>query len=194
MELPGFQFLPVAPCPVAVHCQEEPGPNDSTPCRYLQTVLRCPLSPLFLKLNSPRALSLPSFRRCSNPFIIFVALCWTLSRRSLSPLNCGAQNWTQCSRCGLKGAQQRGRITSLALLATLFLMHSGIPLPFLASKAHCCSWPTCWPVGHPGPSLHSSSPAGLPPAYTDPCGYSSPHAGPYTCPHCRFLSSLPRLC
>uniref|UniRef100_A0A8B9BU13 Uncharacterized protein n=1 Tax=Anser brachyrhynchus TaxID=132585 RepID=A0A8B9BU13_9AVES len=33
-----------------------------------------------------------------KPRIIFVALCWTLPRSSLSFLNWGPQNWTQYSR------------------------------------------------------------------------------------------------
>lgn len=34
--------------------------------------------------------------------------------------------------------EQRGRITSLDLLAVLCLMHSRIPLAFFAARAHCC--------------------------------------------------------
>jgi len=51
-------------------------------------------------------------------------------------LNWGAQNWTQYSRWGLTRAEQRGRRTSLDLLATLLLMHPRIPLAFLATRAH----------------------------------------------------------
>lgn len=47
-------------------------------------------------------------------------------------------NWTQYSRWGLTKAQERGRTTSLDLLAMLFLMHPGTPFVFLATKAHCC--------------------------------------------------------
>jgi len=182
MDLPVFQFLPVAPCPTTTHHQKEPSPNNLTPFRYLQTVLRCPLSPLFSRLNSPRTLSLPSYGRCSRPCIILVALCCTLSRRSLSSLNWGAQNWTQCSRCGLKGAEQRGRITFLDLLAMLCALHPRVPLALLATRAHCCSWPTCWPPGLPGPSLQSSSSVGQPPVCSDACSYSSSGARLHTCP------------
>ena len=124
-----IQFLSVAPCPVAALLQKEPSPNNSTPFRYLQTVQRRPLSPLFSRLN--RTLCLPLYWRCSRPFIIFVALCCTLSRRSLSSLNWGAQNWTQCSRCGLTQAEHTGRITFLTLLAMLCAMHPRVPLALL---------------------------------------------------------------
>ena len=40
----------------------------------------------------------------------------------MSPLYWKAQNWTQYSRCGLIGAEERGRITSLDLLATVLPM------------------------------------------------------------------------
>jgi len=53
--------------------------------------MRSPLSLLFSKLNSPRALSLSSQWRCSRTLTIFIALRRTLSGRSLSFLNWGAQ-------------------------------------------------------------------------------------------------------
>jgi len=43
-------------------------------------------------------------------------------------LNWGAQNWTRYSRWGLTRVEQKGRRTSLDLLATLLLMHPRIPL------------------------------------------------------------------
>uniref|UniRef100_G3URQ9 DNA-dependent protein kinase catalytic subunit CC3 domain-containing protein n=1 Tax=Meleagris gallopavo TaxID=9103 RepID=G3URQ9_MELGA len=57
-------------------------------------------------------------------------------------------------------------ITSLDLLATLLLMHPRIPLAFLTTKAHAASWPTCPPLGRPGPS-QSSFPACCPLTCTD---------------------------
>lgn len=39
-------------------------------------------------------------------------LRWTLSSGSTSLCYCGAQDWTQNSRCGLTKAEQRGRIPS----------------------------------------------------------------------------------
>ena len=40
-------------------------------------------------------------------------------------------------RCGLTSAEYRGIITSLFLLATLFLIQARMPLAFLATWAHC---------------------------------------------------------
>jgi len=48
-----------------------------------------------------------------------------------------AQNWAQHSSCGLSKAEQRGRITSLDLLAVLFLAYPRISLAFLVARAHC---------------------------------------------------------
>lgn len=69
-----------------------------------------------------------------------MALCWTLSRRSLPYLNVGAQNWTQYSICGLSRAQQRGRINSLDVLDTLFLIHPRISLPSCPQGHTASSW------------------------------------------------------
>jgi len=78
------------------------------------------------------SLSVYSQKRCSSPFIILMALHWTLSSMSISVLYCEAQNWTQYSRCGLTCTEQRGRITSLNLLTTLIFMQLRIPLAFFA--------------------------------------------------------------
>ena len=72
--------------------------------RYLLTWIRSPLSLLFSRLNRPSSLSLSSQGRCPRPFTVFVALRWTLSKRSLSFLYWGVQNWTQYSslwRCSI---------------------------------------------------------------------------------------------
>ena len=53
----------------------------------------------------------------------------------MSFLQWGAQNWTQYLRCGLTSAQYKGTITSLILLATLFLIQTRM------------NWPS-WPSGH----------------------------------------------
>lgn len=49
----------------------------------------------------------------------------------------GAQNQTQYSRYGFISAEQKGRITSLNLLATLLLIQPMLPRPFFSAKAHC---------------------------------------------------------
>jgi len=52
----------------------------------------------FPPAEQPRSLSLSSYRRCSRPCIIFVALHWTPFGRFLSFWNCGAQNQTRYSK------------------------------------------------------------------------------------------------
>ena len=59
-----------------------------------------------LVLQIPHQLSCPSLDTCQG-LDVFLAV--------------RAQNWTQYSRCGLTSAEYRGTITSLLLLATLFL-------------------------------------------------------------------------
>jgi len=73
----------------------------------------------------------------SSPLIIFVASYWTLSSMPVSLLYWGAQNWTQCSRCGPTSAEQRRRITSLNPLAMFCLMQSRIPFAFFVARARC---------------------------------------------------------
>ena len=89
------------------------------------------------RLNSPRLLSLSSQQRCSRPLIVFVALCSTLSRPSLSFFNRGAQNWTQYSKCGQTRARVEAENHLTYLLVVFFVMHSWIPLAFLATRVRC---------------------------------------------------------
>ena len=49
----------------------------------------------------------------------------------------GLQSWTQDSTWGLTSAEQRGRITSLDLLAMLLLIQPRIQLPFWVARPHC---------------------------------------------------------
>ena len=53
--------------------------------------------------------------------IVFMAHQWKCSSTSLSFLCWWAQIWIQHSRCGLSNTKQSRRITSLDLLATVFL-------------------------------------------------------------------------
>uniref|UniRef100_A0A8B9QH24 Glycoprotein endo-alpha-1,2-mannosidase n=2 Tax=Apteryx owenii TaxID=8824 RepID=A0A8B9QH24_APTOW len=75
------------------------------PIRYLYLLIRISLSLLFSRLNRPSSLSFFSYKQCSSPLIVFVALCWTCSSRSVSVLYWGAQNWTQYSRWGLTSTE-----------------------------------------------------------------------------------------
>uniref|UniRef100_A0A8C3JB82 Symplekin n=1 Tax=Calidris pygmaea TaxID=425635 RepID=A0A8C3JB82_9CHAR len=127
-----FPWSSLCPLPLVLSLgttEKSPAPSSfNPPFRSLSAFRRSPLSLLLSRLKSPSSLSLSSSGRCSNPLIIFDALRWTLSSSSLSLLNWGAQNWSQCSNGGLPSAEQRGRMTSLHLLATLCPTQPRIPL------------------------------------------------------------------
>jgi len=78
----------------------------------------------------------------------------------MSLLHWGAQNWTPHSRCGLTSAEQRGRISSLNLLATILLMQLRIPFR-LIRRAHCCLMLNLVPTRTPPPSGSYLLSAGL---------------------------------
>ena len=69
--------------------------------------------------------------------ITFAALLWSCSNRSMSFLCWGIQSWTQNSSWGLIWTVQKGRITSLDLLATFLLAQPKIWLSFWAVSTHC---------------------------------------------------------
>ena len=56
-----------------------------------------------------------------------MALCWAGSCKSVSSVYWGAQHWIQHSRCNFLSTGQRGRITSLNLLATFSPMQPRSP-------------------------------------------------------------------
>ena len=60
-----------------------------------------------------------------------------LQQVQVSFLCCGLQSWMQDSRWGLTRADQRGRIPSLDLLATLLLMQLRMRLACWAVSTHC---------------------------------------------------------
>jgi len=78
-----------------------------------------------------------------------MALLWTRSNRSMSFLCWGLQRQTQESRWGLTTVEKRGRIPSLDLLATLFLMQPRIQLAFWAASAHWWLMATFSAIGTP---------------------------------------------
>ncbi|KAK4821027.1 hypothetical protein QYF61_012113 [Mycteria americana] len=85
---------PITTCP----CKESLSSLLGGPFRYCKAARRCPHSLLFRRLNNPSSPSLSSQERCSSPLIIFMALLWTCSNRSMSFLCWGPQSWTQyCS-------------------------------------------------------------------------------------------------
>lgn len=66
-----------------------------------------------------------------------MACSLTLSSKSVSLLYWRAWNWTQRSECGPTSAEERGKIISIDLLATLLLMQPRIPLSFLVARLFC---------------------------------------------------------
>lgn len=61
---------------------------------------------------------------------------WTISRLSTSLLNWGEKNWIVCSKCGLTGAEQRRKNTSLHLPAIVLLIQPRMLLAFIAARIH----------------------------------------------------------
>ena len=99
MEFPAFQCVPTASRPVTGHHWEEPGSIFFTPSHQVFIHIdKIPLSLLFSRLSCPSSLSLSSCERCSSA-LIFVALHWTCSGKSMSLLYWGAQHWTQHTSC-----------------------------------------------------------------------------------------------
>lgn len=71
-------------------------------------MIRSSLKLLFPRLNKPNSFKLSSEVKFSDPLLILVALCFTLSNFSMFLLNWEDQNWTQYSLGGLKSAKQSG--------------------------------------------------------------------------------------
>ena len=87
-EFPVFHFVPIASLPVTGHHWEEPGcvcftPSHRISINFGMIHTHTPQSLLFSRLSSPSCVSPFSPKRCSRPLIIFVALCWTRSCRSM---------------------------------------------------------------------------------------------------------------
>lgn len=93
MELPVFQFSPLAPCSIPPHHWKVSGPIRLTPILYIF------MNSDEIPFHSSPSWAVPTLSpslhgRCSRPLIIliiFVALQWTLSRSSLDFLNWEAQ-------------------------------------------------------------------------------------------------------
>lgn len=96
------------------------------------------LSLIFSRLSRPSSLSLSLYIVCYSPR--HFELPQFASTR-------GIQNWTWCSRCGLRSALQRRIITFLSLLATCFLMQPN--MQFIAARVHCWLCMFCTDHGHP---------------------------------------------
>jgi len=96
--------------------------------------IRSPLSLLQTeKLQFPHSLLIRLVLQTSHQLVAL----WTHSRASMYFLQWGAQKWTQYRRCSLTRTEYRGMITSLILMAMLFLIKARMPLALLATWAHC---------------------------------------------------------
>ncbi|KAK4815157.1 hypothetical protein QYF61_017598 [Mycteria americana] len=79
----GISHLSGQPGPVFHHPQHKTC-LPYAPFKDRKAARRSPRSRLFSRLNNPNSLSLSYQERCSIPLIIFVALLWTRSHRSMS--------------------------------------------------------------------------------------------------------------
>jgi len=169
---PVFQCMPTAPGPGTGHRWGSAHPSSSeSPFRCLHTLVGFPLSLLFSRLNSPSSLSVSSQERRSSPFIIFVALRWTLSS-----LCSAGEPRTGHSPPGVASpALSRGDGSPLRPAGNT-LTQPGIPFAgTAAARARC--WLVFDLVGPPSPSLQSCFPAGRSPACAGTWSCSSPGAG-----------------
>lgn len=116
---------------------EEDSPQP--PCRQLQRAITSPLSlqtgqSQFPQLGIPYKNSLQDL--CSRPFTA------SLSFHEHAPeprcLSCSEGLKAEHSTQGtVSTVPSKGTMTSLLLLATLFLIQARMPLAFLATRAHC---------------------------------------------------------
>ena len=135
-----FQFVPIASRLVDGHCSVFFTPSHQI-FIHINKIAPAPFpSSLFSKLNGPSSRSLSSHERCSSQLIIFMALHWACSSKSISSHYWGAQHLTWHSRCGFFSAEQRGRITSLDLLTTFSLMQPRRPVSPKHAAGSCSAW------------------------------------------------------
>jgi len=137
-EPPVFQAVLTASGSVTGHHWKEPGSVCFTPS--LQVFIYIDKIP-----TEPSLLQAEQFQ-LSQPFLIgemlqtLIHLC-DPSLDSHQYINAslvlGSPELDKHSRCGLTSAEQRGRITSLNLVATLCLKQLRIPFASFAARAHC---------------------------------------------------------
>ena len=109
MEPPLFRFVPVSSFPVTGRHWEEPGSVFLTPpIRYICTRIKSTLSFPSPGWTLPALSASPHVSDAPSPFIIFMALCWTHSTKSVSctekdstrpnPPAVSHQGWVEGSR------------------------------------------------------------------------------------------------
>lgn len=136
------------------------------PIRHLYILMRYPLIPLNTRKN-----------RLSQPLLTcqtFLSLCspsLDLLQYVHVSLVLGSPELYPALQTCLTSAEQKGRINSLHLLMTLFLMRPRISLAF-ATRTHC--WFMFTLLWSQEPFLQSCFPNSHSPVCNGTCGYSSP--------------------
>lgn len=140
-EPPVFWFVLITSCPG--HHWKKPAYIFLEP--FLQKFTDIPPNLLFSRKNRPSSFSLSSWERYSIPFIILVALHWTLTSSSTSLLYQGAQNWDTI----IQVSPVLSRVATLHILPTITCALQ--PLPCFADlreeAAPLCSSQIWW-CGH----------------------------------------------
>ena len=131
LSIPSFSLKPF---PLVLSISDRRKVNLPLAYKLSIAAMTSPQSLLFFKLNRPSPLNLSSQERCSSPLITLVAPLQTHSKSSASFLCWRPWVWTQYSRWGLTGEQQREPIPSLSLLATPLSMQQRILLAFWAAS------------------------------------------------------------
>jgi len=136
------------------------------PCQILKSCNKVSPEPSLLQAEQPQLSQSFLTTEVFQPSNHFRGLLWPHSNRSISFVCWGLQSWTQGSWWALTRAEQRGRVPSLDLLATMLLMQPRVWLAFWAASAHCrvmlsfssTSTPKSFSSGllsvHPAPSLY----------------------------------------
>ena len=115
---PLSQFKTIPPCPITIYPCKQPFPFLFI--RSLQVLEgHNEVSPQPSLFQAKQA-QFPQLFLIGDPLIILVALLWIRSKSSMSFLYWGPKAWMQYSRWDLTGAEQRGTVTSLSLLASPF--------------------------------------------------------------------------
>ena len=140
----------------------------SPPCTDLCTLVRSPLSHLFLRLSRSSSLSLAWKRSAPVPSSSLQHLPDLLQELHVSLVLRSPELGTALQTDVLTRAESRGKITSLDLLAMLFLVHPRISLSSWPQGLTAGSWTVCWVPGPPSPSMQSHFPASWPPAVLVP--------------------------
>lgn len=133
------------------------------------------LSLLFM-LTATISLSFSSYKRCSIPLVVFVALCWTCFTMPIPLLYWGTQHSSCCSLVLNRGKRAPSGYMLWAAFAVCWVHIAG-------------SWSAC-PPGPLGPSLQSCFPAGQPSACTGVWQYSSSAVRLWTSPLLNFIRLL----